>query len=37
MEQELKILRQIEELIKKSQDQLLMEVVPHDCKCGRSS
>lgn len=33
MEEELKILRQIEELIRKHQDQLLMEIVPADCKC----
>ena len=32
-EEELKILRQIEELIRKNQDQLLMEIVPADCKC----
>lgn len=33
MEEELKILRQIEELIRKNQDQILMEIVPADCKC----
>lgn len=33
MEEELKILRQIEDLIRKNQDQLLMEIVPADCKC----
>jgi|MudIll2142460700_1097286.scaffolds.fasta_scaffold29175_1 6,7-dimethyl-8-ribityllumazine synthase len=33
MEEEIKILHQIEELIKKNHDQLLMEVVPADCKC----
>ena len=33
MEEELKILRQIEDLIKANHDQILMEVVPADCKC----
>jgi len=33
MEEELKILHKIEDLIKANHDQLLMEVVPADCRC----
>lgn len=33
MEEEIKILRKIEELIRGNHDQLLMEIVPADCKC----
>ena len=33
MEEELKIHRQIEDLIRKSQDHLLMEIIPSDCNC----
>lgn len=33
IEEELKILRQIANLIKVNQDKLLMEVVEADCKC----
>lgn len=37
MEKELKLLRKIEKLISENTDQLLMEVVPSDCKCNHKT
>lgn len=37
MEKELELLRKIENLISKNSDQLLMEVMPSDCKCNHKT